>query len=240
MVVDKGLSLGEARDLLSVGAPHIDMIKLAFGTPLLTIELEEKIRLYQSHNISVFPGGILFEAFVIRNEFNHYIDFIKRYNISCMEVSDGSINISRTEKCGYIEKLRAHGMVLSEIGSKDKDREHITPPYKWIEYINEELNAGASYIIAESRESGTVGIYRDSGEVREGLVQEILTKVPAEKMIWEAPLKDQQLYFIRTVGANVNLGNITPHNVIPLEAMRIGLRGDSFHFFLNSKVGAER
>jgi phosphosulfolactate synthase len=123
-------------------------------------------------------------------------------------------------------------MVLSEVGSKDKDREHITPPYQWIKLMQTELEAGASYIVAEAREAGTVGLYRNSGEVREGLVQEILTKVPAEKIIWEAPQKDQQLYFLTLIGANANLGNIAPAEVIALEAMRVGLRGDTFHLFL--------
>jgi phosphosulfolactate synthase len=235
MVADKGLSPDEARDFLSVCAPHVDMIKLAFGTPLLTDNIKEKIEVYRSYNIPVFLGGLLFEAFVVRNQFNDYVDLLKDFQISCIEVSDGSITISREEKCGYIEKLSKYGMVLSEIGSKDKDREHITPPYKWIQFINEELAAGASYIVAESRESGTVGIYRDSGEVREGLIQEILTKIPPEKIIWEAPRKDQQLYFIQTIGCNVNLGNITANEVIPLEAMRVGLRGDTFSLFLNNK-----
>jgi len=122
--------------------------------------------------------------------------------------------------------------VLSEIGSKDKDREHITPPYQWIKLMQAELNAGSGYIVAESRETGNVGIYRNSGEVREGLVQEILTKVPAEKILWEAPQKDQQLYFLTLIGPNANLGNINPAEVVALEAMRLGLRGDSFDLYL--------
>jgi phosphosulfolactate synthase len=152
-----------------------------------------------------------------------------------MEVSDGSINITHAEKCGYIEKLTKYGVVMGEIGSKDKDREHITPPYKWIELMRAELSAGATYVIAEAREAGNVGIYRGSGEVREGLVQEILTQIPSEKIIWEAPQKSQQLYFIELLGCNVNLGNISPAEVIPLEAMRIGLRGDTFSLFLDKK-----
>jgi phosphosulfolactate synthase len=233
VVIDKGLSLAETRNFLSVAAPHVDMMKLAFGTPLLTIDLREKIKLYQEHNITVFLGGVFFEAFVVRNQFDDYVNFIKEYGISCVEISDGSINITQAEKCGYINTLSKYGMVLSEVGSKDKDRELVTPPYRWIQIMNEELAAGASYIIGEGRESGTCGIYRDSGEVREGLIEEILTKIPAEKIIWEAPLKDQQLYFIKTVGCNVNLANIAPHEVIPLETMRIGLRGDTFHLYLN-------
>jgi phosphosulfolactate synthase len=169
---------------------------------------------------------------VIRGQFNDYVKLLQEYEISHLEVSDGSIEITHAEKCGYIEKLAKYGTVLSEIGSKDKDREHITPPYQWIRLMQAELNAGSSYIVAESRETGNVGIYRDSGEVREGLVQEILTKIPAEKILWEAPQKDQQLYFLSLIGANANLGNISPSEVVALEAMRLGLRGDSFHLYL--------
>src|SRR5690606_10357876 len=125
-----------------------------------------------------------------------------------------------------------HVKVLSEVGSKDAT--HIIPPYKWIEQMSAELSAGSTYVIAEARESGNVGIYRGSGEVREGLVQEILTKIPSEKIIWEAPLKAQQVYFLDLLGHNVNVGNIPPNEVIPLEAMRVGLRGDTFEMFLNS------
>jgi phosphosulfolactate synthase len=236
MITDKGMSAGETKDFLSVAANYVDIAKLAFGTPVVTNHLKEKIEIYHSHNVPVYFGGILFEAYIIRNQFEDYLRMIQEYEIKYMEVSDGSINITHAEKCGYIEKLTKYGVVMGEIGSKDKDREHITPPYKWIELINAELSAGASYIIAESRESGTVGIYRDSGEVREGLVQEILTKIPAEKIIWEAPRKEQQLYFLQLLGCNANLGNIAPHEVISLEAMRLGLRGDSFHFFLEKNA----
>jgi phosphosulfolactate synthase len=126
-------------------------------------------------------------------------------------------------------------VVISEIGSQDKDKVKVTPPYKWIELMQAELDAGSSYVIAEAKETGKEGLYRNDGEVREGLVQEILTKIPFEKIIWEAPEKDQQLYFIKLLGCNANLGNILPKEIIPLEAMRLGLRGDSFDFFLNDK-----
>jgi phosphosulfolactate synthase len=184
--------------------------------------------------LPVYFGGTLFEAFVIRNKFNDYIALCKDFGIDYMEVSDGSITIPQAEKCGYIEKLVKFGTVLSEVGSKDA--EHIIPPYKWIELMRSELEAGSSYVIAEAREAGNVGIYRGSGEVREGLVQEILTQIDANKIIWEAPQKAQQLYFIELIGANVNLGNIAPNELIPLETMRIGLRGDTFHLFLD-KLG---
>jgi phosphosulfolactate synthase len=229
--MDKGLSIEEAKNFLSIAHPHIDILKLGFGTAYVTPNLDEKIEIYQSYNIPVYFGGTLFEAFLIRNQFNDYIDVCKRYNINYMEVSDGSITIPHAEKCGYIEKLTKYGTVLSEVGSKDA--EHIIPPYKWIELMRAELSAGASYVIAEAREAGNVGIYRGSGEVREGLVQEILTQIAGEKIIWEAPQKAQQLYFLELLGCNANLGNIAPSEVISLEAMRLGLRGDSFSLFLN-------
>jgi len=231
MVMDKGLSLEEAKNLVSAAGPHIDIIKLGFGTAFVTPNLRQKIEFYQSVDIPVYFGGTLFEAFLIRNQFNDYIELCKDFDIHFMEVSDGSIIIPHTEKCGYIEKLTKHGKVLSEVGSKDAT--HIIPPYKWIELMKAELDAGSSYVIAEAREAGNVGIYRGTGEVREGLVQEILTQIPAEKIIWEAPQKSQQLYFLELLGCNVNLGNISPAEIIPLEAMRVGLRGDTFHLYLD-------
>jgi len=235
MINDKGLSVNEARNLVSAALPYVDIVKLAFGTSIVTPDLSEKIKVYQDAGIAVYFGGLLFEAFVVRNQFGDFVSMLQEYGIRYIEVSDGSIDIPHGEKCGYIEKLSKYGVVLSEVGSKDKDREHITPPYQWIQLMKAELEAGASYIVAEARETGTVGLYRNSGEVREGLVQEILTKVAAEKIIWEAPQKDQQLYFLSLIGANANLGNINPSEVIALESMRIGLRGDSFNFFLNPR-----
>lgn len=230
MVMDKGLSIEEAKNFLSIAYPHIDILKLGFGTSFVTPNLKEKIEVYQSYDIPVYFGGTLFEAFLIRNQFNDYISLCKDYNITYMEVSDGSITIPHAEKCGYIEKLTKHGTVLSEVGSKDEA--NIFPPYKWIELMKAELSAGSTYVIAEAREAGNVGLYRGSGEVRQGLVQEILTQISEEKIIWEAPQKSQQLYFLELLGCNANFGNIAPTEVIPLEAMRIGLRGDTFNLFL--------
>lgn len=231
MVMDKGLTFEEARLFVENAIPHVDIIKLGFGTAYVTPRLRDKIELYQQAGIPVYFGGTLMEAFLIRNQFEDYIALCKDYGISYMEVSDGSITIPHVEKCGYIERLSSIGTVLSEVGSKDAA--HIIPPYKWIELMRAELSAGATYVIAEAREAGNVGIYRGSGEVREGLVQEILTQIPGEKILWEAPQKAQQLYFIELLGANVNLGNIAPSEIIALEAMRIGLRGDTFSLFLN-------
>jgi phosphosulfolactate synthase len=231
MVMDKGLSVEEAKNFISATLPHVDVVKLGFGTSYVTPNLREKIELYQAAGLPVYFGGTLFEAFLIRNQFDDYLAVCKDYGIDWMEVSDGSITIPHAEKCGYIEKMTKYGKVLSEVGSKDAA--HIIPPYKWIELMRAELSAGSTYVIAEAREAGNVGIYRGSGEVREGLVQEILTQIPGEKIIWEAPQKAQQLYFLELLGCNVNLGNIAPNEVIPLEAMRIGLRGDTFELYLD-------
>ncbi|MDE3255040.1 MAG: phosphosulfolactate synthase [Bacteroidota bacterium] len=231
MIMDKGLGLDEVRNFLSTSLPYVDIVKLGFGTSYVTSNLKEKLAIYKEHNVPVYFGGTLFEAFIIRDQFQDYIDAIKEYGIDHVEVSDGSMDIEHPVKCKYISELAKHATVLSEVGSKDAA--HIIPPYKWIELMRAELAAGSSYVIAEAREAGNVGIYRGSGEVREGLVQEILTQIPSEKIIWEAPQKAQQLYFLELLGANVNLGNIAPHEVIALEAMRIGLRGDTFHLYLN-------
>ena len=234
MVMDKGLSVEEAKNFMSSASPHVDVVKLGFGTSFVTPNLKEKLEVYRSHNMPIYFGGTLFEAFLVRNQFEDYITVCKEFGVSYMEVSDGSIEIPHAEKCGYIEKLAKIGVVLSEVGSKDAT--HIIPPYKWIELMRAELEAGSTYVIAEAREAGNVGIYRGTGEVREGLVQEILTQIPEEKIIWEAPQKAQQLYFLELIGCNVNLGNIAPNEVIPLETMRIGLRGDTFHLYLNKET----
>ncbi len=231
MVMDKGLSYTELENSLEAMAEYVDYIKLGFGTACFTKELEKKIALIKSRDIKVYFGGTLFEAFYIRNQLDDFKKILNDYDVNCVEVSDGSITIDHQKKCDVISEFTQHTeTVLSEVGSKDV--EDIIPPYKWIELMAAELKAGSEYVIAEARESGNVGVYRSSGEVRQGLVQEILTKIPAEKIIWEAPQKTQQLYFIKLCGPNVNLGNIPPHEVIPLETMRVGLRGDSFSTYL--------
>ena len=230
MVMDKGLSVQEAKHFMSIGHSYVDMVKLGFGTAYVTPNLEEKLNVYRSFDIPVYLGGTLFEAFLVRDHLDDYIKVCEQFGITYMEVSDGSITIPHIDKCKYIKRLTRYGTVLSEIGSKDAS--NIMPPYKWIELMKAELEAGSTYLITEAREAGNVGIYRGSGEVREGLVEEILTVIPAEKIIWEAPQKDQQLYFLELLGDNVNLGNIGPSEIIALEAMRVGLRSDSFHLFL--------
>ncbi|MFT6828691.1 MAG: phosphosulfolactate synthase [Roseivirga sp.] len=230
MVMDKGLSVRQAEDFLSVAGDHVDIVKLGWATSYVTKNLDEKLKVYRDAGIPFYFGGTLFEAFIARNQFDDYRKLLDRYDAPYAEVSDGSIELDHDKKCEYIVELTKQVIVLSEVGSKDEEK--IIPPYKWIELMQKELDAGAWKVIGESRESGNVGLFRSTGEVRSGLVQEILTKIPFEKIIWEAPQKAQQVYFIKLMGANVNLGNIAPEELIPLETIRLGLRGDTFNHFL--------
>ncbi|MBW8048786.1 MAG: phosphosulfolactate synthase [Cytophagales bacterium] len=232
MVMDKGLSVREAEDLLEVSSDYIDIIKLGWGTSFVTPNLKEKLEVYRKAGIPVYFGGTLFETFILRDQFDDYRKVLDKYNMTFAEVSDGSIEIDHDQKCEYIRKLCGQVTVLSEVGSKDAEK--IIPPYKWIELMEKELEAGAWKVIGEARESGNVGLFRSTGEVRSGLVEEILTKIPFEKIIWEAPQKAQQVWFIKLLGTNVNLGNIAPREVIPLETLRLGLRSDTLTFFLDS------
>lgn len=234
MVMDKGLSTREAEDLIEVSADYIDVIKLGWATSFVTHSLERKLDIYRAAGIPFYFGGTLFEAFLIRNQFEDYLKLLDRFKLPIAEVSDGSIDLPHDEKCEYIRRLAKQVTVLSEVGSKDAEK--IIPPYRWIELMRKELEAGSWKVIGEARESGNVGLFRSSGEVREGLVDEILTQIPADSIIWEAPQKSQQVFFIKLLGANVNLGNISPNEVIPLETIRLGLRGDTFHTFLSQQA----
>lgn len=231
MAMDKGLSLREVEDFIEVSGDFIDIVKLGWATSYVTKRLKEKIELYRSAGIPVYFGGTLFEAFLVRGQFEDYRRLLDTYELTFAEVSDGSITLDHGIKCDYIRTLAKQVTVLSEVGSKDAAK--IIPPYKWIEQMQKELDAGAWKVIGEAREGGTVGLFRDSGEVRQGLVEEILTKIPEERIIWEAPQKEQQVWFIKLIGANVNLGNIAPNEFISLETLRLGLRGDTFDHFLN-------
>lgn len=238
MVMDKGLSIREVEDLLSVSGKFIDIVKFGWATSFVTNNLKEKIRIYQNAGVPVYFGGTLFEAFIIRNDFDGYRRLLDEFSLTHAEVSDGSIELPHDQKCQYIETLSKQVTVLSEVGSKDAEK--IIPPYQWIKLMQKELDAGAWKVIGEAREGGNVGLFRSSGEVRSGLVQEILTKIPSERIIWEAPKKMQQVWFIKLIGANVNLGNIPPNEVIPLETIRLGLRGDTFSHFLDiQKAGVD-
>jgi phosphosulfolactate synthase len=233
MVMDKGLSLRQVDDFLDTSAEHTDIVKLGWGTSFVTPRLDEKLKIYRDAGIPVYFGGTLFEAFVVRNQFEEYRKLLDKYQLTMAEVSDGSLDMPADEKLEYIRRLATQVIVLSEVGSKDEAK--IIPPYKWINLMRAELEAGAWKVIGEAREGGNVGLFRASGEVRQGLVEEILTQIPSEKIIWEAPQKEQQVWFVKLLGANVNVGNIAPADAIPLETIRLGLRGDTFSHFLDKQ-----
>ncbi|MCC2548258.1 phosphosulfolactate synthase [Hymenobacter sp. BT175] len=231
MVMDKGLSVREVEDFLEVGAEYTDIVKLGWATSYVAPNLKRKLEVYKEAGIPVYFGGTLFEAFIIRNQFDDYRRLLGEFGMEYAEVSDGSIDLQHDQKLEFIRTLARDVKVLSEVGSKDAEK--IIPPYKWISQMQTELEAGAIKVIGEAREAGNVGLFRSTGEVRSGLVEEILTKVPFEKILWEAPQKSQQVWFIKMLGANVNLGNIAPNEIVSLETIRLGLRGDTFTHFLD-------
>ncbi|WP_113923331.1 phosphosulfolactate synthase [Cognataquiflexum aquatile] len=234
MVMDKGMGIREVENFVDANSDYVDIVKLGWATSYLTKNLAQKIQIYKDAGIPVYLGGTLFEAFVIRGQFEDYRRVLEKFDLTFAEVSDGSISLNHGKKCEYIEILSKDVTVLSEVGSKDAAK--IIPPYKWIEQMQSELDAGSWKVIGEAREGGNVGLFRDSGEVRQGLVEEILTKIPEDRIIWEAPQKEQQVWFVKLLGANVNLGNIAPNELIPLETIRLGLRGDTFDHFLGAHL----
>lgn len=233
MVMDKGLSIREAEDFVESAGHLADYVKLGFGTSYVGNKIREKVKVYHDANIKVYVGGTLFEAFVVRNLFDDYLKYIDQLGLDTVEVSDGSMVMEHDVKCEYIHKLSKNYNVLSEVGSKESGI--IIAPARWIDMMQKELQAGAFKVIGEARESGNVGIYRATGKAHVTLVNKILAKVQADKILWEAPLKPQQVWFIKNFGANVNLGNIAPSDLIPLETLRLGLRGDTFFSFLPEK-----
>lgn len=234
MVMDKGLSLRQAEDFIESSSDFVDFVKLGFGTSIITKNLSEKIKLYKDAGIKTYFGGTLFESFIIRGMFDEYMSFIDKYKLEAAEVSDGSIVIHHEKKCEYIRKLSKNFTVLSEVGSKEEGI--IIHPNMWIKMMNTEIEAGSWKVIAESRESGTVGIYRASGHAHTILVNKIISKVKSENIIWEAPKKSQQVWWIKALGTNVNLGNISPDETLSLETLRLGLRGDTFFTFLPKEI----
>ena len=233
MVMDKGLSVREAEDFVETAGHLADFVKLGFGTSVAGNKVLEKVKVYQNSNIKVYVGGTLFEAYVVRDQFDDYLKYIDQLGLDTVEVSDGSMSMEHDVKCEFIHKLAKKYTVLSEVGSKESGI--IIAPGRWIEMMQKELQAGAFKVIGEARESGNVGIYRATGKAHVALINKILAKIQADKLLWEAPLKSQQAWFIKQFGANVNLGNIAPAELIPLETLRLGLRGDTFFSFLPAK-----
>ena len=233
MMMDTGLSINDTKNFIDMCSPHTDIVKLGFGTSAISPHVRAKIDLYKEAGLMVYIGGTLFEAFVIRGMFKEYKQLLRNWNLEMCEVSDGSVDILHEDKCNYIKDLAKEFKVVSEVGSKDENK--LIAPYKWIELMQKELEAGAWKVIAEAREGGNVGIYNKGGDVRSDLIDEILTEIPCENILWEAPRKTQQVWFIKLLGSNVNLGNISWDEVIPLETLRIGLRADTFFDYIKKK-----
>jgi phosphosulfolactate synthase len=224
-VLDRGLSVAEVDGLIEVAGAFVDLVKLGWGTALATGNLERKLARYREHDIPVVLGGTLTEVAIAQERLEPLIAWLHELGLSHIEISDGTIELQHDKKLELISRLAKEFTVLSEVGSKDNAR--IMAPYRWVEQIEQELSAGAWKVIAEARESGTAGIFRPDGEVRMGLIDEIAHAVEPGQILFEAPQKDQQVWFVRRFGSNVNLGNITPDDVLSLETIRVGLRSDT-------------
>ncbi|BDX39283.1 phosphosulfolactate synthase [Tenuifilaceae bacterium CYCD] len=234
MVMDKGLSLSEASNMVDSSADYIDFVKFGFGTSLVTPQLKEKIKLYKKSGLRPYLGGTLFELFIIRDMYNDFVKFIDELNLDLVEVSDGSMEMDHGVKCDYISRLAKKYTVISEVGSKQADV-HI-PDDKWVAMMKTEIDAGSWKVIAEARESGNIGIYNQDHSANVKLIDDIIEHIKIENVIWEAPLKSQQAWFIKQLGANVNLGNIATNEALALETLRLGLRGDTFFQFLPKEI----
>jgi phosphosulfolactate synthase len=224
-VIDRGLSVAEVESLVEVAGDAVDLVKLGWGTAVVTGNLDAKLARYRAHGIPVVLGGTLTEVAIAQGRVERLIEWLRELGLRHVEVSDGTIQLPHERKLALIERLAAEFTVLSEVGSKDDAR--IMAPYVWVEQIERELAAGAWKVIAEARESGTAGIFRADGEVRMGLIDEIAHAIPVQRMLFEAPRKEQQVWFLRRFGTEVNLGNIAPNDVLSLETLRLGLRADT-------------
>ena len=224
-VIDKGMTLAEIDGLFETAGDYVDIVKLGWGTSYVTRNLREKVSRYHANGAPVVCGGTLFEAAVALGKVEEFRRWNHEMGFTHVEVSDGTLRMERESKQELIRALAEEFVVLSEVGSKDQDA--IYAPYQWVAWIKEELEAGAWKVITEARETGTAGIFRGTGEVRSGLIDEIVHEIPQDRLLFEAPQKDQQAWFVRHLGPDVNLGNVPPDEVIPLETLRLGLRSDT-------------
>ncbi len=222
-VIDKGLGPRTWEDVLETSGDYIDIVKLGWGTAFVTPNLKRKLEVLRDKPVVI--GGTFFEAVLVQGKLDEYKTWLRELGLTHVEISDGVIDLPRERKLDLIEDFARDFTVLSEVGSKDS--EAVFAPYQWVEWIKGELEAGAWKVITEGREGGTAGIYRPTGEMRTGLVDEIVHEIPLDSLLFEAPTKTSQAWFIKQFGPGVNLGNIAPDEVIPLETLRRGLRGDT-------------
>ena len=232
MMIDGGLPLGALRDVLQGAGTFIDYVKFGWGTALVTAQLDDKIACLREHDVAYYFGGTLFEKYVVQDRFDDFRTLCLSAGCRHVEVSNGTIDLSNTEKSGYIHKLTDDFTVISEVGFKDPGRSENLAPTKWIDYIEEDLDAGAALVTMEARESGRSGICRSNGEVRFGLIEELLTgDLRTDRLLFEAPNTGLQTYFLRRMGPEANLGNVASADVIGLETLRLGLRADTLLAF---------
>jgi len=224
-VIDKGLGLRELESLFETAGAYVDVVKFGWGTSYVTNNLEAKVALIRAQDVPVVCGGTLFEAAYARDRLDEYRGWLAAQGFTHVEISDGTIELERERKLELIADFARDFVVLSEVGSKDA--EVVYAPYQWVEWMRAELSAGAWKVITEGREGGTAGIFRPTGEMRTGLIDEIAHGIDVSDVIFEAPTKASQAWFVRHFGPEVNLGNIPPDEVIPLETLRLGLRADT-------------
>jgi phosphosulfolactate synthase len=234
ILIDRGLPTEYFKDVLASYGDLIDLVKLGWGTAVVTGGLKQKIGFARQHDVPVFFGGTFFEKALLQGKVEEYQELCRSLDLRYVEISNGSLELSNKEKARYISQFASEFIVLSEVGYKDEMRSRILTPKSWIEFIQEDLAAGATKVIMEARESGKSGICRENGELRYGLIAEILDSgIPSDNLVFEAPTKDLQVYFIRRLGANVNFANIAPDDVISLETLRVGLRSDTLELYEN-------
>ena len=238
MMMDKGLSLSEAENFCHSSADFTDLVKFGFGTALITKDLSQKVKLYREAGMDPYFGGTLFEMFAVREKLDDFERFVDKFDIRTVEISDGSMKIDPNEKVEMIARFAKNKRVLSEVGTKVKGV--VIPNADWVLHMKAELDAGAWKVIAEARESGTIGIYNADGSANRELIDDIMKEITVDDVLWEAPVKAQQVMFIQLVGANVNLGNIAPNEVVAMEALRCGMRGDTFFDYLPDEYQHKR
>ncbi len=240
ILIDNGYSTNYFKDIIISHAPFIDFVKFGWGTSIITRDLEDKIECLTKNEVDFFFGGTLFEKFLSQKKIDEYYRYCQKYETKYIEISNGTIDMTNKDKARFIADFSKEFIVFSEVGAKDSEKCLTISPAKWIEYITEDLEAGAQKVITEARESGTSGICRPNGELRYGLIEEMLeSSLDTNLLIFEAPVKSLQTYFIRKIGPNVNLANIPFSDVIPLETLRLGLRADTFYYFEDKETSIQ-
>ena len=226
MILEKGLNPVAFHNQLKYYHHNIDIVKFTSGIGLVDNAIQEKINICHEYGVDVYFGGTLFEKYYQAKALDAYVQLLEKHKISSIEISDGVVQIAQEEKNKLIKELKTKFKIYIEIGSKDTT--FVMPPSKWVYQMQESLDTGADYLIVEGRESGTSGLYRTSGEMRTGLLEEIMLNIDIEKVIFEAPTSKSQCYLINTISPNVNLGNIPLLDINILEVQRMGLRYDTF------------